>query len=319
MTSIFGRKKTKEDRPRQVSTELQERSVPYDRVAGGRPPVPISAPITNPTLTSDGTELNVHAINRARAERDRIYGRGPARPASPTTSSSTNESSTLYDGTSASSSSTLASNAARKSAGRRARQSDGSAISGPETPLRSPNFPAEFAPMPSPKFGTPRPQPTSRDRPTSVATSRSESNRSSRYSASLAPSDRHLSNGYHLRSNQDNFNFPRPSDSDIVEMFEQVRRRRDMPGSDNFNLEQKWQMVYNDEHTRWQEAQKGAVGRGRVYEGNDSVPTQTLEGTPMWYIKKFMEKTINHKQAQGLAVSLRSNDLGYVPLPCLIV
>jgi cytokinesis protein len=91
-----------------------------------------------------------------------------------------------------------------------------------------------------------------------------------------------------------------------------------MPGSDNFNLEQKWQMVYNDEHTRWQEAQKGAVGRGRVYEGNDSVPTQTLEGTPMWYIKKFMEKTINHKQAQGLAVSLRSNDLGCVLLPCLI-
>src|SRR4051794_1025892 len=100
----------KKGRPRQTSAsgqDLNERSVPYDKLgSSGRSPsaghsVPqglrgtsfISAPITNPTLTSDGTELNVFTVGRQRLDRDR---EDRARPKSPSTSISTADSSTLY-------------------------------------------------------------------------------------------------------------------------------------------------------------------------------------------------------------------------------
>jgi cytokinesis protein len=57
----------------------------------------ISAPITNPTLTVDGTELNLYTMHRSRQERDQLYNTHPAtRPISPINSPSTADSSTLY-------------------------------------------------------------------------------------------------------------------------------------------------------------------------------------------------------------------------------
>ena len=75
-------------KPRPTQTGLDMTSVPYDQTAPPlRSPVPvatvsqglrqvaqnISAPVTNPTLTRQGTELNIHQLERQRAARERAY------------------------------------------------------------------------------------------------------------------------------------------------------------------------------------------------------------------------------------------------------
>jgi cytokinesis protein len=317
MESIFGRKKPKNDRLRQVSSsssDLNERSVPYDKLGpAGRAPVPISAPITNPTLTSDGTEFNLYQMQKSRAERERAYvqarqaqTQAQARPSSPSTS----DSSTLYDNSSSYSSTPTARRTAPST--RTARASNASSAYGDKS--RSP-MGADFGAVSSPTLSTHRSTgyTSSGDRPVSAMTSRSESNRSSRYAPSFTSSEanhaRHLSNHFHLKANQDNFDFPRPSNpEDIETLFELLLERRDLGDlrGKNMSIDQKWQLVWSDEHTRWQQAQKG------VAEVAESAQKGDVEGTPAWYIKKFMEKTITHKQAQGLPVSLRSNDVSFV-------
>ena len=115
MDTFFGKKK---NRPRQSSAstnELSERSVPYHKLGPpSRSPVTvntvsqglrsnpgavISAPMTNPTLTADGTELNKFAMAKQRADRERVYRDASpfGRPGSPSTSISTADSSTLYN------------------------------------------------------------------------------------------------------------------------------------------------------------------------------------------------------------------------------
>ncbi|KAH8108490.1 hypothetical protein DFH11DRAFT_1096304 [Phellopilus nigrolimitatus] len=123
MDTIFGRKKP---RPRQTSasTDLSERSVPYDKLGPAtKSPIPvgtvsqglrtsaasssISAPMTNPTLTSDGTELNYYAIQRSRSERERLYNPSSRTlPKSPLMSAS-NSTATLSSEPSSSSSSSF--------------------------------------------------------------------------------------------------------------------------------------------------------------------------------------------------------------------
>src|ERR1700750_1843172 len=100
MDSIFGRKRAK-TRQSSISgfAELNESaSAPYDKLPSPRSPLPvgtisqgitagfISAPITNPTLTTDGTELNKFAMQRSKAEREKAYElHANHRPASPST------------------------------------------------------------------------------------------------------------------------------------------------------------------------------------------------------------------------------------------
>src|ERR1700742_997304 len=114
MDTIFGRKK--QGRSRQVSGELSERSVPYERVAqSGRAPIQvgtisnglrngvfpsdISAPLQNPTLTSSGKEMN-YAVRKSRGQRESRMSEGSVRPASPPLSSySANSMSSTLSGT----------------------------------------------------------------------------------------------------------------------------------------------------------------------------------------------------------------------------
>src|SRR5262245_1774275 len=123
MDSIFSRKKA---RPRQgslSSQDLNERSVPYDKLGPSpRSPIPvntisqglrgtpsISAPITNPTLTTDGAESIPFSISRQAADRERPYpstSEDRHQLNSPNGSVSTMESSTLYSDSMASFSST---------------------------------------------------------------------------------------------------------------------------------------------------------------------------------------------------------------------
>ena len=119
MDSIFGRKRLahKSRQPSLTGFDLNERSVPYDKLGPApRSPVPvgtvsqglrsgpttsvISAPITNPTLTSNGTEFNIYQKNKADTQRAFALANeanNAARPGSPTASVSTADSSTLYN------------------------------------------------------------------------------------------------------------------------------------------------------------------------------------------------------------------------------
>lgn len=317
MDSFFGRKRVKSDRPvaRQPATspnDLGANSVPYDKLAPpGRPPVPISAPITNPTLTANGTEFNVFNAQKARADRRTRDG-----PASPDGSPRTADSVTLYSDTASSSSaSTLPGAASRQSAAaaRRARQSGASTASG-RTDRRSPSGP-DFAALPASASANYPPTPTTR-RPASGMTTRSD--RTSRYAPSFASSQdspsHHLSHAFDLRG-MGGFHFPRPeNDEEIEAMFEEIKETRDVSGS-NMTLDQKWTMVHNAAQLKWDEERKRATQRRIGGEPNGGGPQAAGEGTPHWYIMKFLDKTITAKQAQGLTVSLRSREIGCVK-PC---
>ena len=106
----------KKNRPRQSSVSTASElgaSKPYEELAPsphspihvgmtsqalcGSVPNVISAPITNPTLMTDGTKLNLFTMHRSKQEQDQLYNSHPAtRQILPLNSPSTAESSTLY-------------------------------------------------------------------------------------------------------------------------------------------------------------------------------------------------------------------------------
>lgn len=295
MSTLFGRMK---GRPRQSSVsgqDLNERSVPYDKLSTpARSPVAvgtfsqglkgISAPNTNPALTASGTELNIFTLQRSRLEREKAYDQYRESSAA---SLSSADSSTLFDDS-------IQQRAATQNA--RMRRSEASSST------RSQDF-GQYSPgnLSSATM-----------RPASGLTTRSESNRSSKYAVSVAPSEptshhSHISQFYHRHHSGDTFHFPRPDSDETIEvMFQNVKRTRDLGELPDLPIEQKWQMVYNDEHIRWRE--------DRQREEESKKQTETGQATaisesPEWYIKKFLDKTITAKQATSLLVSLRSKEV----------
>jgi cytokinesis protein len=326
METIFGRKKP---RSRQVSAELNERSVPYERVTqSGRTPLPvgtvsngirnahlsqdISAPLQNPTLTRNGTEMNF-AGRRSRAQRESGQSEGSQRPTSPPAS--------LYSANSMSSNVSV--NASRSTR----HTMESSASSGASSVTPTSPYTTSSQRMRDVE-GTPRGRhsgmgdfghlgsPTSSSferfpyngatvRPSSMATSRSDP-RSSRYPSSIFPSDTNLSHGAvphqppkYASALDDEFRFPRPKTSrEIEKMFDEVQTTRNIPNPKQLNdlsIEHKWLMVYNDELERWREEKR------RMTEGKGQA-----KDSPEWFLKKFMDQTIQPRQVAGLAVSLRT-------------
>ena len=92
-------------------------------------------------------------------------------------------------------------------------------------------------------------------------------------------------------------------------MFENVKRTRAQGDLPNLPIEQKWHMVYNDEHLRWKEERAREEQSRRQKEMGQ--PAQIMVESPEWYIQKFLDKTITPKQAGGLHVSLRSKEMRY--------
>ncbi len=145
----------------------------------------------------------------------------------------------------------------------------------------------------------------------SIATSRSESARGSRYAPSISPFEphhHHLSNLY-KHSPSEEFSFPRPENDEEIEMlFENIMRMRGLDDIPHLSIDQKWHIVYNDEHMRWgEERRREEQARKQTDSGQAAAPFS--EGTPEWYIKKFMDRTITPKQASSLQVSLRSKEM----------
>lgn len=310
MDSIFGRKKA---RPRQSSSsgqDLNERSVPYDKLsAPPRSPIPfntlnqgvkgISAPNTNPALTIAGTELNKFTMQKSRLDREKLYEQH--RQDSSTASNSTTDSSTAYEDSLDTLSSSLKTPLQNQQTAR-VRRSEASSP-------RSQNM--DFGQYPS------LPSTTAR-RPNSAATmaNRSDINRNSKYTPSLASSDAgshhsHLSQFYHRHHNSESFYFPRPENDDEIEvLFEKVKLTRDLGDMPDLSIDQKWHMVYNDEHIRWKEDKQREEQSRRQNEMGQ--PAAMIPETPEWYIKKFLDKTITPKQAGSLLVCLRSKEVKYV-------
>lgn len=149
----------------------------------------------------------------------------------------------------------------------------------------------------------------------SIATSRSgESSRQSRVSPSLSPLESQhphlssLSSHLHRLAPADEFYFPRPDDEQIEAMFQNIMRSRGLEDLPNLSLDQKWSMVWSDEQLRWKE-ERQREEQIRKQHTSPGQPASFVEGSPEWYIKKFLDKTITPKQATGLGVSLRSKDV----------
>jgi len=103
------------------------------------------------------------------------------------------------------------------------------------------------------------------------------------------------------------FYFPRPNDDEVELLFREIKRSFGLGGHlPNMTVDQKWQMVGNAEHLRWSEE--------RRHEQQTKV-----QGSPEWYIQRFVERTITQKQVSSLGVSLRTNELSSIisqhPLP----
>lgn len=313
MDTIFGRKKS---RLRQSSISNQDlHSVPYESVTPG-PPVPvsrqavvsnISAPITNPTLTANGTNINLYSMQRSRTARDRAYAAtatSTPRSSSPHTSIVTDDSSTLY-----SESADSIYNPAVSSA-RKLRQS------GSSSGRRSPSHDSFHSLPPIPVTATPSsppPQPSASAtlRPSSSSTTRSD-NRSSRSTfLTESHSSHHHFPHLHRHTTLD-FDFPRPSDEEIEVRFRTVVETRALTNLPALTIDQKWSMVESDERLRFNEEKAREEQAKKVPEQSRSGMIE--ERSPEWYLVKFMDKTITPKDASGLLVSLRGHELGCVDI-----
>lgn len=188
---------------------------------------------------------------------------------------------------------------------------------------------ADYGPYHSPT-SPPPPLPNSANlnntmRPTSTMTtmtSRSDGNRASRYAPSLASNEarstyshHHFPHAHlHRHPSADEFYFPRPdSDAEIEALFDDMKRTRDLGQLPHLTIDQKWNMVESHERIRWKDEKTRDEQSRRQQDAGR--PAAIEEGSPQWYVKKFLDKTITAKQASGLWVSLRGKEMRYVLSP----
>jgi len=352
MESIFGRRKP---RPRQSSiteSDLGGRSIPYDRLApSAKSPLPvspvsssfgrasgISAPITNPTLTDTGTDLNIRQLQKGKAQRDRMYEAQFAQDAAAAAErqnqreqqpfqfdlsvSPTKESpKTRSISDTSVSSSTLAGSLTYLPPPRK--EVPSAAILSPSTAVVAMG---DFGAYPAtPMLSSERLNPTAQTQRASSSRTTDASTIRPRYASSVTSNGSdHTSVSSHLRDvlstpgvrNSfhpiEEFHFPRPENPEEIEaMFEVVQSRLQVDGS-TLGLEQKWLLVYNDAQIRWKEERtRQAQQRKSAAQGSSAQPVY-IKDTPEWYLKKFMEQTITAKHVGGLTVSLRTS-----PVECV--
>lgn len=113
------------------------------------------------------------------------------------------------------------------------------------------------------------------------------------------------------------FNLPRPkNDAEIESMFIELMHKRgwqNLPEQARRQMlayapAKKWTLVHQDKLTEWQGEQKRR--NNIAIDGPRSRPDE--EGSPEWYVKKIVDDTISQKQLQSLAVSLRTQPIGWV-------
>ena len=261
------------------------RSVPYDSDPAGRP-ISVSRPVVdanisepattpNPTVTADGVDLT---MQWAEAEGER---------ADATTSTLTprfSYSSTLHSDESEATTINEQPNPLASFANLRLLQNGGLSA------RRSSSIHGSFRPL-SPIPPTPSPPPSSSSAVLSFAPS----------------SDLPHSHGQRIT---DGLNLSRPGDEEIEAMFQNIVRTRDLGNLPPLTIDKKWSMVEGDERLRWKEEQAREGKARKILEQDRTGMIE--EGSPEWYLRKFMERSITPKGTSDLLVSLRTNEIGCV-------
>lgn len=110
----------------------------------------------------------------------------------------------------------------------------------------------------------------------------------------------------HPKPHTDEFYFPRPeNDEDIEALFSCVAKARDLHNVE-LPIDQKWKVVCAAEQLRWQE-EKSREGQARK-QGETGGTMLGDDGSPEWYIRKFMDSTITPKEASSVCVLLRGHE-----------
>jgi cytokinesis protein len=336
MESLFGLKKNRARQSSVSNSELSDRSVPYDRLTASSSRSPavqgakqnsspghvISAPITNPTLTTDGTDLNLNALAKIRAERDALKEKDRQtevenRARSPTASIASSRGTFSRF---SQSSMTQETSAPRNSGSRREknvsappvpRMSVSSTMSNPND-RRNPTSDFGQYPPSSPTVAQ-TPMPTG-NRPLTSMSMRSDPHYSSRHvpASSSAPAESRLSHLHLRHGSQDEFYFPRPDTAEEIEaLFEEVKAVREMPQNFNPDLEQKWTIVHNHEQLKWQEGKSRIASVKRQTAQGQPPNTTYTKDEPEWFLRKFMDMSITPQQVSSLSVSLRTLPIAY--------
>ena len=77
----------------------------------------------------------------------------------------------------------------------------------------------------------------------------------------------------------------------------------------------KWTLVHQDRLTEWQGEQKRrtiARQTGQYGAAMEMLANADEEGTPEWFVRRVMDNSVTAKQLQSLAVSLRTQQIGWV-------
>ena len=125
---------------------------------------------------------------------------------------------------------------------------------------------------------------------------------------------------------QDGFILNKPADEKVIEeqflALMQKRGWHNLPEQARrqmmaYPAAKKWTLVHQDRLTEWQGEQKRRTTNRQTGTGQYSTAMEMLanaeeEGTPEWFVKKVMDNSISAKQLQSLAVSLRTQPIGWV-------
>ena len=304
------------NRPRQSSGDESSAFEPYEELApflrtlipvGTSPQAPhgsgpsaIFTAIADPILTTDGTELDFITMDRPKDERDQLHvSLPPIRPLSLRKSPSTVDSSTIYSGSDESSSYRRSTTSI----------SETSVSSGMGSPSVS-SFDNYYSQRKYANEETTRPTPRAKTRSerASMSTGSIISD-----SPPLRRNSPHTGNTPYLNrpTTRDGvFYFPRPdNDEEIEAWYRETKRSLDIGDNITLNItvDQKWQLVYNAELQRWSEERKREKQTKKQTETVQSTPL--AEGSPEWYIQKFMDQTITPGRVSSLEVSLRTHQL----------
>ncbi|KAF7935426.1 uncharacterized protein EAE97_008333 [Botrytis byssoidea] len=135
----------------------------------------------------------------------------------------------------------------------------------------------------------------------------------------------HLSAGYGSPvASPDGFKLNKPNDDRVIEeQFLSLMQKRgwhNLPDQARrqmmaYTPAKKWTLVHQDRLTEWQGEQKrrtNARQTGQYGSAMEMLLNAEEEGTPEWFVRKVMDNSISAKQLQSLAVSLRTQPIGWV-------
>lgn len=121
--------------------------------------------------------------------------------------------------------------------------------------------------------------------------------------------------------NDGTFNFPKPDDRLIDNMFLQLMQKRgwhNLPEQAQRQMlaypsAKKWTLIHQDRLTEWQGEQKRRnTQKPGSYQTFDIAASAAEEGSPEWYVRKVMDNSLDTRGLGSLEVNLRTQQIGWV-------